>query len=286
MTRLIPFLVFACTVFLFAEPKLSVAVTLAPYAKIVQEIAGEKVSVVTLVPPNANPHTFEPKPNSLRAFSKATLYLSDGSGLDQAWRPRFQGVNPNIRIVDVSQGVSWMKEEAHEHGHEHEQDEELDPHIWNSPRMAIVIAANVCSALVEVDAPNAGLYRTNLEKFSKRLSDLDVQFTEVTKALPEDRRTFIVFHPSYGYLARDYGLNQVAVEMHGKEPKPRDLQKLVHEAKEHQVKTVFVQPQFSRRSAESLSREIQAKIVSIDPLAFDFEKELLTFLNALAEGEK
>lgn len=286
MTRLIPFLVFACTVFLFAEPKLSVAVTLAPYAKIVQEIAGEKVSVVTLVPPNANPHTFEPKPNSLRAFSKATLYLSDGSGLDQAWRPRFQGVNPNIRIVDVSQGVSWMKEEAHEHGHEHEQDEELDPHIWNSPRMAIVIAANVCSALVEVDAPNAGLYRTNLEKFSKRLSDLDVKFTEVTKALPEDRRTFIVFHPSYGYLARDYGLNQVAVEMHGKEPKPRDLQKLVHEAKEHQVKTVFVQPQFSRRSAESLSREIQAKIVSIDPLAFDFEKELLTFLNALAEGEK
>lgn len=286
MTRLIPFLVFACTVFLFAEPKLSVAVTLAPYAKIVQEIAGEKVSVVTLVPPNANPHTFEPKPNSLRAFSKATLYLSDGSGLDKAWRPRFQGVNPNIRIVDVSQGVSWMKEEAHEHGHEHEQDEELDPHIWNSPRMAIVIAANVCSALVEVDAPNAGLYRTNLEKFSKRLSDLDVKFTEVTKALPEDRRTFIVFHPSYGYLARDYGLNQVAVEMHGKEPKPRDLQKLVHEAKEHQVKTVFVQPQFSRRSAESLSREIQAKIVSIDPLAFDFEKELLTFLNALAEGEK
>ena len=108
----------------------------------------------------------------------------------------------------------------------------------------------------------------------------------MTKALPEDRRTFIVFHPSYGYLARDYGLNQVAVEMHGKEPKPRDLQKLVHEAKEHQVKTVFVQPQFSRRSAESLSREIQAKIVSIDPLAFDFEKELLTFLNALAEGEK
>ena len=286
MTRLIPFLVFACTVLLFAEPKLSVAVTLAPYAKIVQEIAGEKVSVVTLVPPNANPHTFEPKPNSLRAFSKATLYLSDGSGLDKAWRPRFQGVNPNIRIVDVSQGVSWMKEEAHEHGHEHEQDEELDPHIWNSPRMAIVIAANVCSALVEVDAPNAGLYRTNLEKFSKRLSDLDVKFTEVTKALPEDRRTFIVFHPSYGYLARDYGLNQVAVEMHGKEPKPRDLQKLVHEAKEHQVKTVFVQPQFSRRSAESLSREIQAKIVSIDPLAFDFEKELLTFLNALAEGEK
>ena len=292
MTRLIPFLVFACTVFLFAEPKLSVAVTLAPYAKIVQEIAGEKVSVVTLVPPNANPHTFEPKPNSLRAFSKATLYLSDGSGLDKAWRPRFQGVNPNIRIVDVSRGVSWMKEEAHEHGHEHEQDEELDPHIWNSPRMAIVIAANVCSALVEVDAPNAGLYRTNLEKFSKRLSDLDVKFTEVTKLgehEPGDTESAGTDDADNDTPCSFLSLQDplfCSAEMHGKEPKPRDLQKLVHEAKEHQVKTVFVQPQFSRRSAESLSREIQAKIVSIDPLAFDFEKELLTFLNALAEGEK
>lgn len=281
--RFFSFLILAWAALLFAEPKLSVAVTLAPYAKIVQEIAGENVNVVTLVPPNANPHVFEPKPNSLRAFSKASLYLSDGSGLDKAWRPRFQGVNPNIRIVDVSKGVSWMKEEHH---HADEPDEDLDPHIWNSPRMAIIIASNVCSALVEIDAVNAGAYRTNLERFSKRLSDLDIQFVEATKALPEDRRTFIVFHPSYGYLARDYGLKQVAVEMHGKEPKPRDLQKLVHEAKEHQVKTVFVQPQFSRRAAESLSREIHAKIVSIDPLAYDFEKELQNFVDALAEEKK
>lgn len=280
MMRLISILILACAAFLFAEPKLSVAVTLAPYAKIVQEIAGENADVVTLVPPNANPHLFEPKPNTLRAFSKASLYLSDGSGLDKAWRPRFMGVNKNVRIVDISQGVSWMKGEEHEHG------EELDPHIWNSPRMAIVIASNVCSALVELDAVHAGVYRTNLEKFSKRLSDLDVKFTEATKALSEDRRTFIVFHPSYGYLARDYGLKQIAVEMHGKEPKPRDMQKLVHIAKEHQVKTVFVQPQFSRRAAESLSREIQAKIVSIDPLAFDFEQELQKFISAISEGSK
>ena len=284
MMRLISILILACASFLFAEPKLAVAVTLAPYAKIVQEIAGENADVVTLVPPNANPHLFEPKPNTLRAFSKASLYLSDGSGLDKAWRPRFLGVNKNIRIVDISQGVSWMNEEAHEHAHEH--GEELDPHIWNSPRMAILIASNVCSALVELDGLHAGVYRTNLEKFSKRLSDLDVKFTEATKALSEDRRTFIVFHPSYGYMARDYGLKQIAVEVHGKEPKPRDMQKLVHIAKEHQVKTVFVQPQFSRRAVESLSREIQAKIVSIDPLAFDFEKELQKFISAISESSK
>ena len=87
-------------------------------------------------------------------------------------------------------------------------------------------------------------------------------------------------------MARDYGLMQIAVQVPGKGPKPRDMQKLVHIAKEHQVKTVFVQPQFSRRAVESLSREIQAKIVSIDPLAFDFEKELQKFISAISESSK
>lgn len=270
--------------FLFAENpgRLTVAVTLSPYAKIVREVAGENADVVTLVPPNANPHTFEPKPSTLREFSKASLYLSDGSGLDEAWRPRFLGVNPNVRVVDVSAGVSWMHEDGEHHrgevpGH---GGGELDPHLWTSPRMSIVIASNVCTALVEADSRNAGTYRANLENFSKRLSDLDVKISKAVSALPADRRTFIVFHPSYGYLARDYGLNQVAVEVDGKEPKPRDLQRLVQTAKKFHAGAVFVQPQFSRRAAESLSREIGAKVVSVDPLAYDFDSELLKFLDA------
>ncbi len=286
LSRLIIPLVFFCAISLFAESpekKLTVAVTLSPYAKIVREIAGNQADVVTLVPPNANPHTFEPRPATLRSFSAASIYLSDGSGLDAAWLPRFKGVNPGVEIRDISQGVSWMQEE---HSHENGERAELDPHLWNSPRTALLVAANVCSVLVETDAPNAGVYRTNLEVFSKRLSDLDVKFSAAVKGLSEEKRTFIVFHPSYGYLARDYGLHQVAVEMDGKEPKPRDLQRLIGSAKKFQVKTIFVQPQFSRRAVESLSREIQAKIVSVDPLAYDFESELLKFLDALTAEAK
>ncbi len=267
----------------FAAPELTVSVLLAPYEKMVREIAGESIDVVTLVPKNANPHTFEPKPDVLKKFSHVSLYFSDGSGLDNAWRPRFLGVNPDVKVVDVSEGVSFI---AEEHSHEEEHGEELDPHLWNSPRTAIRLASNICRALVAADAPRAGTYRENLERFRKKLSDLDARFANALKTLSEERRTFIVFHPSYGYLARDYGLRQIAVEMDGKEPKPRDMRNLVTVAKENHVKTVFVQPQFSRRAAESLSREIGAKIVSIDPLAYDFDGELERFLNALLEVRK
>lgn len=276
------FLLAICSVG-FAAPALTVSVLLSPYEKIVREIAGESIDVVTLVPKNANPHTFEPKPDILKKFSEVSLYFSDGSGLDNAWRPRFLGVNPDVKVVDISEGVSFIAEE-HSHGEEH--GEELDPHLWNSPRTAILLASNVCRALVSADAPRAKIYRENLERFRKKLSELDARFAYALKNLPEERRTFIVFHPSYGYLARDYGLRQIAVEMNGKEPKPRDLRNLVTVARKNRVKTVFVQPQFSRRAAESLSREIGAKIVSIDPLAYDFDGELGKFLDALLENRQ
>lgn len=283
MFRIALFLLFAVP-FCAAASRLTVSVTLAPYAKMVRKIAGDSVDVVTLVPKNANPHTFEPKPEILREFSRVSLYLGDGSGLDNAWRPRFLGVNPDARVVDISKGVDFIGEEHSEGEHSaHDSDGELDPHLWNSPRTAIIVASNICEALALADAPNAGFYRTNLEKFSAELSKIDVRFAEALRNLPEERRTFIVFHPSYGYLARDYGLKQIAVEMDGKEPKPRDMRNLVLLSKRNHVKTVFVQPQFSRRAAESLSAEIHANIVSIDPLAFDFDAELLRFLNALVE---
>lgn len=287
MFRIVSILLFACVIGFAATPELTVSVPLAPYAKIVNKVAGDLVDVVTLVPKNANPHTFEPKPDILKKFSGVSIYFGDGSGLDNAWRPRFLGVNPNVKVVDISEGVSFIAEEhSHEEAHGEKHGEELDPHLWNSPRTAILLASNVCRALVAADAPHAGTYRANLEKFSKELSELDVRFADALRELPEERRTFIVFHPSYGYLARDYGLKQIAVEMDGKEPKPRDMRNLVTAAKKNHVKTVFVQPQFSRRAAESLSKEIGANILSIDPLAYDFDGELERFLNAILEERR
>jgi len=285
--------------------KLNVAVTLQPYAKIVEEIGGDRVSVITMIPPNADPHSYEPKPSVLKTFSKAELYLSDSSGLDQVWLPRFLSVNKKIEMAYISSGVSWMQElEDHHHGdhdgedhhekkHEHEDHDEnhhesasLDPHLWTSPKQVIKVAENVLSALIKKDSASKSYYESRYQLFIEKWTSID-QFVEKTVSqIPEKRRIFIVFHPSYGYLARDYGLIQRAIEVEGKEPKPQDLKALILEAKKNDIHAIFVQPQFSKRSAESIAKQLNAVVVSTDPLAYDIEMNLRNFIQALLEASK
>lgn len=263
---------------------LTVAVSLQPYSNVVHEIGGEQVEVVALLPPGADPHTFEPKPASLKEFAKATAYFSDGSGMDAAWLPRFRGVNKNINVVSLSKGISWIEEDEHHH-HEnagkHHDDDELDPHLWTSPMQMMQIAENVCEALVQLDGANGKLYRERANALIFRLKKLDVELRQTINKLSADARTFIVFHPSYGYFARDYGMTQLTVEVKGKEPKPKDLANLVKIGKEHKVHIVFVQPQFSKRAAATIAKELDAKILDTDPLSYDYEGNVKTLLNSI-----
>lgn len=283
--------------------KLNVAVTLQPYAKIVEEIGGDRVSVITMIPPNADPHSYEPKPGVLKTFSKADLYLSDSSGLDQVWLPRFLSVNKKIEMAYISSGVSWMQEsEDHHHGHhhdhhhhgedhhenkhKHEENASLDPHLWTSPKQVIKLAENVLSALIKKDAASKSYYESRYQLFIEKWTSIDQFIEKTVSQIPEKRRIFIVFHPSYGYLARDYGLIQRAIEVEGKEPKPQDLKALILEAKKNDIHAIFVQPQFSKRSAESIAKQLNAVVVSTDPLAYDIEKNLRNFIQALLEASK
>ena len=288
---------------LASASKLNVAVTLQPYAKIVEEIGGDRVSVISMIPPNADPHSYEPKPGVLKTFSKADLYLSDSSGLDQVWLPRFLSVNKKIEMVYISSGVSWMQEsEDHHHGHHHDhqhhgedhhenkhrhgENASLDPHLWTSPKQVIKLAENVLSALIKKDSASKSYYESRYQLFIEKWTSID-QFVEKTVSqIPEKRRIFIVFHPSYGYLARDYGLIQRAIEVEGKEPKPQDLKALILEAQKNDIRAIFVQPQFSKRSAESIAKQLNAVVVSTDPLAYDIEMNLRNFIQALLEASK
>lgn len=288
---------------LASASKLNVAVTLQPYAKIVEEIGGDRVSVISMIPPNADPHSYEPKPGVLKTFSKADLYLSDSSGLDQVWLPRFLSVNKKIEMVYISSGVSWMQEsEDHHHGHhhdhhhhgedhhenkhKHEENASLDPHLWTSPKQVIKLAENVLSALIKKDAASKSYYESRYQLFIEKWTSIDQFIEKTVSQIPEKRRIFIVFHPSYGYLARDYGLIQRAIEVEGKEPKPQDLKALILEAQKNDIRAIFVQPQFSKRSAESIAKQLNAVVVSTDPLAYDIEKNLRNFIQALLEASK
>lgn len=271
----------ACSV--FAADKLVIAVSVAPYANILQAIGGDEVEVVLMLPAGANPHTYEPRPDVLKRFAKAQIYFSDGSGMDKAWLPRFKGVNKNVKIVDISKSVSWMQHIEHHHG-SHEDHPEVDPHIWTSPKQVGVIAFNMRYALSQLRPEKDSYFVMNHGLFLRKLNAVQAKLNNAIVRMPDSVRAFIVFHPAYGYLARDYGLTQYTVEVNGKEPKPRDLQKLIEEGKKHKVHLVFVQPQFSERAAETIAKELNAKIQSTDPLAYDFLANITTMVESIKEA--
>jgi zinc transport system substrate-binding protein len=281
-----------------AGDPIRVFVSIPPQKYFVEKIGGSLVSVSVMVPPGASPHIYEPRPSQMTALSKCRIYFSIGITFETVWLPKFADVNPNMRIVHTDQGIDKMPMITHHHEEEEtvEDKEEMkaasgkeppgapDPHVWVSPPEVRIIARNILDALVEIDPSNSGTYQSRYEVFLKEIDKLDRDLREIFK--DKQGLKFMVYHPAWGYFARAYGLEQVPVEMEGKEPKPAQLKVLITQAKEARIKIIFVQPQFSIKSAETIARAIGGQVIAADNLCEDWEKNLrvqaLKFKRALS----
>ncbi|MBE9514594.1 MAG: zinc ABC transporter substrate-binding protein [Chloroflexi bacterium] len=267
--------------------KLVVAVTIVPQAGLVEAIGGDKVKVLVMVPPGASPHTYEVTHEQMTTLSRAKMYVKVGSGVEfeLAWMDKLIAVNVSMRVVDCSEGIRVleMDEDHYDHDHEHDHGRTgLDPHIWLSVRNAMIMAQNICAGLVQVDPANQDYYEENRTDYLEQLAKLD---SEITESLSEvENRRFIVFHPAWGYFARDYKLIQIAVEQDGKEPHAQYQGRLIEEAREHDIRVVFLSPQYPTKSAEVISREIGGGVVIIDPLAKDFIGNMRAVASAMKEA--
>ena len=267
--------------------KLVVAVTIVPQAGLVEAIGGDKVKVLVMVPPGASPHTYEVTHEQMTTLSRAKMYVKVGSGVEfeLAWMDKLIAVNVSMRVVDCSEGIRVleMDEDHHDHDHEHDHGRTgLDPHIWLSVRNAMIMAQNICAGLVQVDPANRPYYEENRTDYLEQLAKLD---SEITESLSEvENRRFIVFHPAWGYFARDYDLIQIAVEQDGKEPDIDYRIRLIEEAREHDIRVVFLSPQYPTKSADVIAREIGGRVVIIDPLAKDFIGNMRAVASAMKEA--
>ncbi|GFK94640.1 High-affinity zinc uptake system binding-protein ZnuA [Fundidesulfovibrio magnetotacticus] len=280
-----------CAVPALAAP-LSVGVSVAPQKFIVEKIAGPLAEVFVMVGSGADAHTFEPKPGQMAQVAKARLYVAQGVDFEEVWLPKLTQSNPSLQVVQANQGVDLLPLEEHEHGHgkkgHGKQDEkqhhlETDPHTWTSPALAQVQAANVALALERLDPANAQTYRANLEAFRAFCRDLDAKLRAELGQVPPGSE-FLVFHPAWAYFAKDHGLREVAIESGGKEPSARKLKELIEHAREHKARAVFVQPQFSARTAQTIADALGAKLVTADDLAPDWDQNLLRVAKALREA--
>ncbi|WP_457595132.1 metal ABC transporter solute-binding protein, Zn/Mn family [Hydrogenimonas sp.] len=269
--------------------KIDVVVSIVPQKTFVEKIGGDHVEVTAMVKPGANPATYEPKPSQMKRIAEADLYFAVGVPFEKAWLPRFAAQNPNMKIVDTTRGIQKRpmarhhhhEEGSHHSGHSHDSP---DPHVWLSPRLVKIQARNIAEALMAIDPAHEAAYRRNLKRFEAEIDEVD---QTVRKILTPCRgETMMVFHPSWGYFARDYGLKQVPVEIEGKEPKSRKLLELIHEAEEEGVKALFVQPQFSTRTAKAIAKAIGAQIVTADPLAPDWAENLVRIARSFCKAAR
>lgn len=258
----------------------TLTVTIEPLRYFAEAIAGGHFEVNCMVPEGNSPETYDPTPRQLVELTKSRAYLRIGHiGFEQVWMERLEANAPGMQVFDTSRGISLIRDEGHAHGgHSHAGG--VEPHIWNSPANARIIARNVCDALCRLDSANASFYTSRLDSLNRVISRTD---SIVRQLLAGGRqRAFLIYHPALSYFARDYGLTQLCLEEGGKEPSPAHLKQLIATCRAKGVRTIFVQKEFDSRNAELAAKEIGAKLVVINPLNYHWNEELVRTAEQLA----
>jgi ABC-type Zn uptake system ZnuABC Zn-binding protein ZnuA len=240
-------------------------------------VAGNAAEVENLLPPVATPHDYAFTPADVRKVARADVVVMNGVGgldgwmeeiIENAGRKALKVINASAGIKIIESGaelkVEVEGEEGHEEGEEHEH-EGGNPHVWLDPTNAIRQVVNIRDGLIAADPENAAVYRRNAESYITRLEKLDSEIMEAARSFK--RKDFVAFHDAFPYLAARYGLNQVGVihEFPGKEPSPKHLAGLVKLIKELKITTIFYEPQFSPKVAETLAKDLGIEVTVLDP---------------------
>ena len=278
------------------DDKINVLVSILPLTEFVSEIGGDRVEVEAIIPPGYEPHSYELTPAQLVGITKADLYVKAGHiEFEKSSMAKIVAQNKDMQVIDGSAGVALRNLESHGHENRPESIHELenkthsdeliqpDPHTWLSITNAKIYGQNITQALSELDPANQEYYQQNLNDYLNKLDSTDSYLQNKLGEL--ENKKIIVYHPAFGYLLDDYGLTQVPVEIDGKEPTAAQLADLITKAKKENIKTIFIQKQFSPKNAETIAVEIGGSVVQIDPLAADFVDNLQNIGNNISENQ-
>ena len=299
MKKILLTLALTATSFLYAN--LNAVVSILPQQTFLEKIGGDKVNITLMVKPGNSPHTYEPKPSQMRDISKADIYFTIDVELEHNWLEKFQHQNKSMIVKYMGENIKKIEMEEHsDHDHgehakedhdehenhakeEHKDDHEegQDPHIWTTPANVKIIANNIFNELVRLDSKNAAYYKTNLDLFLKEINQTDKTIKEFLANTPKNTK-FMVFHPAWGYFAKEYNLEQFAIESGGKNPKPKQIAYLIDEAKEENVKAIFTAPEFSINTAKQIAKEVGVPVIQVSPLNPNWSQNLIGLAKAIS----
>jgi zinc transport system substrate-binding protein len=255
-----------------------VAVTVVPEATFAKAVCGNLVEVITTVPPGCDPETYEPTPKEKEDFSRARLYFAIGVPTEKA------NILPAAAEIETMKIVKLQDAVAKKYPDRTFPSGGRDPHIWLSPKRAKVMVETIAQQCGELDPPHKVQYEKNAQDYSKQLDELDSDLKKIFSKI--DSKSFLVFHPAFGYLAQDYGLTMYSLEEEGKEATPQHLQEMADLAKKQNIRAVFYQEEIDSKQSEAFAEEIGGKTVELSPLASNYIDNLKKMANTMAEAMK
>ena len=258
--------------------------SILPLQYFTDQITGSLYHSEVMVPPGVGPETYNPTPRQMGEMARAGAYFANGFlGFEEANVDKFQSINPNLVFVNTSDHVELIHAEGHNHG-DHVHEKGVDPHTWSSPEGARIIAKNIFEGMVRVDPANRSVFEANYSRLLARIDSVDGAVKAILTDIPS--RTFMVFHPALGYYAREYHLVQLSIEFEGKVPTPRHIQNIVQEAKTQNIKNILIQREFDVENAEIIANETGSTIIQIDPLAYDWPREMISLAHKIAGSKQ
>lgn len=268
----------------FADEKINISVSVIPQAYFVKQIAGDLVDINIMVQKGKSPETYEPSIKQLQELSQSKVYFGIGMPFEDAWLSRFRSVNPDMLIVEpLEMGVleNYMKKYHISHDNHHDEAHHHPPHIWLSFELSKLHIIKIANTLSSIDPKNSRIYKENLGKFLGKIDDLYNKFRPV---FANSKQSFLVFHPAWSYVANELGLTEYAIEKDGKEAKISHTRDILAIIKEHNIKVIFIQPQFSQKNALAIAEETGIEVKIADPLSYDWLDNLESFLNEVAKN--
>ncbi len=286
---LIAFCFFSCKS--KVERERTITVTIEPQKYFAEQLAGNLYKIVTMVPAGTSPETYDPTPVQITDLAKSSAYFQIGKiGFEEVWMDKIKKNDPELLIFDNGSGINYIGS-THDHHHDHDHGDHdhhhhahaggVDPHTWSSPKEALHIVENMYKSFVEIDKENEKTYTENFNRLKSEIVTTDSIVTELTSKA--SCKTFVIYHPALTYFARDYGFNQLCIEIDGKEPSPEQIRQLVEAVKTEGVKTIFIQQEFDQKNAKLISQETGCKLVVINPLSYNWKDETIKIAKALAD---
>ena len=258
-----------------------VIASIAPVGYLAKAVGGDKIEVQSLA--KGDVHSYEPKPNDMKAVAKASLFIAAGLEFEEAWIPRFKASAKNLVVVKSDAKIAKLKEERGEQAeHDEKHEAHADPHVWLNPMLAITMARNISDALIDIDKANKDFYLENFQKLMNDLLAFDESAKESLAGLKN--RKFVVYHPAWGYFAEHYDLEQISIERNGKEPKIDEMASTVKMIKDENIKVIFADPNRSQKSAQVLASQTGAKVELLDPLGYNLLENLKIAVRAIKDA--